>query len=119
MSLAANRSSKITQIIVLYKMGSVPSTEDLKYVLSEAIKARKPVELPFKQADNAQEFAVRVHAGTATTASKWTLVRFDDHGTTTLWTKESNEVPVIQSKIRVDSTHPIDSSSHDSATFHL
>jgi hypothetical protein len=33
-------------------MGAVPTTEDLKYALAEAIRARKAVELPFKHPKN-------------------------------------------------------------------
>jgi hypothetical protein len=109
MSLSSSRTSKITQTIVLFKMGAVPTTEDLKYALAEAIRARKAVELPFKHPENGIVFTVRVTAGTnSVTPPKWTFLLGEEHGNTmVLWTKETNEVLVIQGKIRVDSLHGI------------
>jgi hypothetical protein len=119
MSLSSNRNSKITQTIVLFKMGAVPTTEDLKYALTEAIRAKKSVELPFKHPDNGVVFTVRVAAGTSVTPPKWTFLLGEAHGSKVLWTKETNEVLVIQGKIRVDSLHGIPQGHSAPATFHL
>ncbi len=119
MSLSSSRTSKITQTIVLFKMGAVPTTEDLKYALGEAIRARKAVELPFKHPENGIVFTVRVTAGTSITPPKWTFLLGEEHGNSILWTKETNEVLVIQGKIRVDSLHGIPQRLGSTATFHL
>lgn len=119
MSLSSHRTSKITQTIVLFKMGAVPTTEDLKYALAEAIRARKAVELPFKHPENGIVFTVRVTTGTSVTAPKWTLLLGEEHGSSILWTKETNEVLVIQGKIRVDALHGIPQRQEEPATFHL
>jgi hypothetical protein len=119
MSLSAKRTSKITQTIILFKMGAVPTTEDLKYALAEAIRARKAVELPFKHPENGIVFTVRVTAGTSVTPPKWTFMLGEEHNHMVLWTKETNEVLVIQGKIRVDSLHGIPQRQEAPATFHL
>ncbi len=119
MSLSSNRTAKITQTIVLFKMGAVPTTEDLKFALAEAIRARKAVELPFKHPENGIVFTIRVTAGSSATPPKWTFLLEKKHGNTILWTKETNEVLVIQGKIRVDSMHVIPQGQGAPATFHL
>lgn len=119
MSLSSNRAAKITQTLVLFKMGAVPTTEDLKYALAEAIRARKAVELPFKHPENGIVFTVRVRAGSSVTPPKWTFLLGEEHGKTILWTKETNEVLVIQGKIRVDSLHGIPQRRGEPATFYL
>ena len=119
MSLSSKRASKTTQTIVLFKMGAVPTTEDLKYALAEAVRARKAVELPFKHPENGIVFTVRVSAGSSVTPPKWTFLLEEEHGNTILWTKETNEVLVIQGKIRVDSLHGIPHRQAAPATFYL
>ncbi|CAN5560708.1 hypothetical protein BH11CYA1_BH11CYA1_25770 [soil metagenome] len=100
-------------------MGAVPTTEDLKYALGEAVRTRKAVELPFRHPENGIEFAVRVTAGTSITPPKWTFQLGQEHGSLVLWGKETNEVLVIQGKIRVDSLHGIPQRFGTPATFHL
>lgn len=119
MSLSSNRTARNTQTIVLFKMGAVPTTEDLKYALTEAIKARKSVELPFKHPENGIEYVLRVTAGTSITPPKWTFLLGEEHGSMVLWSKETNEVLVIQGKIRVDSLHGIPHRHGETTPFHL
>lgn len=94
------------------RMSSVPSTEDLKYLLSESKKNGKPVELPFE--NNRALFVIKVQlVGTAQTP-KWTFQRGDGASARVLWTRESAEVMMIQNKIKVESAY--DSGVHDQQT---
>lgn len=119
MSLASKRWGKTTQTIVLFKMGGTPTSEDLRYALAEAARSNKAVELPFRHQETGREFVIRIIAGNATTAPRWTLMIGEQPGARVLWTKESTEVIVVQGQIRVDSLQASKIEPDTSATFHL
>jgi hypothetical protein len=119
MSLASRRWGKTTQTIVLFKMGGTPTSEDLRFALAEAARSNKAVELPFRHAETGQEFVVKITAGNATAGPRWTLMIGEHPDARVLWTKESSEVIVIQSRIRVDSLQVARQDPGPSATFQL
>jgi hypothetical protein len=61
----------------LPKMNSVPSTDDLRYLVSEAKKRLgKPVELPFEHPTNRQTFIVKLVMSVGNRQPpSWTLLR--------------------------------------------
>lgn len=106
MPLYHSLSAKNTPSIRLAKMGSIPTTEDLKYALAEAKKHQKQIELPFKNPDNNLNFAVTVMPGSGVNAPKWEFYREDADGSAyRLWSRESTEVIMIQGKIKIESCY--------------
>ncbi len=88
------------QVTRLMKMNGLPSTEDLRYMLSTAKESRKLVELPFKHA-NGTSFCVKVIPPQAQFGPKWQFGK--DDGSAAMWTRESADVMMIQNKIKIDS----------------
>lgn len=110
MSLSANRSSKTTQTIVLFKMASVPTTEDLRYALARA-SCGKQVELPFRNPDSGIDFKLVVIAGTAHRGPLWSFFRLENESARLLWTKECHEVIIVQGQIRLQSSRAFNSTT--------
>jgi hypothetical protein len=104
MSLSANRSARTTQTIVLFKMASIPTTEDLRYALTRAQSARKQVELPFKHPETGLDFKIKVLAATAHRGPMWTLYKGEGDLAEPLWTKECHEVIIVQGQLRLYAT---------------
>lgn len=108
----------------LAKMGSLPSSEDLKYMLVTAAKEGKPVELPFMNPETDLNFMVKVMAASSPAASpRWTFGRLENGVFKHVWSKESNEVIMIQGKIKVDGAskgeyESVDNYEHSSIKSH-
>jgi GGDEF domain-containing protein len=84
-------------------MNSLPTTDDLRYMLSTAKEHRKMVELPFKNGQYANSFTVRLIPPTGQIGPKWSLHRGEHDSSPAIWTRESSEVMMIQNKIKIDS----------------
>lgn len=104
MSLSANRSARTTQTIVLFKMASVPTTEDLRYALTRAQSAGKQVELPFRHPDTGLHFKIKILAGNAHRGPVWTLYQGEGDLAVPLWSKECHEVIIVQGQLRLYAT---------------
>jgi GGDEF domain-containing protein len=108
----------------LAKMGSLPSSEDLKYMLATAAKEGKQVELPFMNPETDLNFMVKVIAASSPVASpRWTFGRLENGVFKHVWSKESNEVIMIQGKIKVDGAskgeyESVDNYEHSSIKAH-
>jgi len=108
----------------LAKMGSLPSSEDLKYMLATAAKEGKQVELPFMNPETDLNFMVKVIAASSPVASpRWTFGRLENGVFKHVWSKESNEVIMIQGKIKVDGAskgefESVDNYEHSSIKSH-
>lgn len=109
MSLSANRSSKTTQTIILFKMASVPTTEDLRYALARAVSCGKQVELPFRNPNSGLDFKLRVIGGTAHRGPLWSFFSGEGESAKLLWTKECHEVIIVQGQIRLQSSRAFNS----------
>lgn len=101
MSLSANKSARTTQTLILFKMASIPTTEDLRYALSRACGAGKSVELPFRNPETGIDFRIRVIAGTPHRGPMWTMYQDGESGSSQLWNKECHEVIIIQGQLRL------------------
>lgn len=87
----------------LAKMGTLPSSEDLKYMLATASKDGKQVELPFMNPETDCNFMIKViPASSPVSNPRWTFGRLENGVFKQVWSKESNEVIMIQGKIKVD-----------------
>jgi hypothetical protein len=104
MSLRANQSARTTQTIVLFKMASIPTTEDLRYALTRAQSARKQVELPFRHPDTGLDFKIKVLAATTHRGPMWTLYKGEGDLAEQLWSKECCEVIIVQGQVRLYAT---------------
>ena len=92
--------------IRLAKMGTLPSSEDLKYMLSTADKEGKQVELPFMNPETDCNFMVKViPAAPPAVNPRWSFGRFENGTYHHIWSRESAEVIMIQGKIKVDGAH--------------
>ena len=89
----------------LRQITTTPSTEDLRYVLATATQHKKPAELPFKNLYNGLTFMVRVVPATGQIAPRWTFERCEANGPVHLWTRETNEVIMIQGKIKIEANY--------------
>jgi GGDEF domain-containing protein len=98
MSLLNSMGSHSSPVIRLLLLESLPTTEDLKYMIATSQKSQKPIQLPFKRERDAPTFVV-----TYKYPNRWTFERGDGIAATTLWTKESSDVMVVQNKIKGDS----------------
>lgn len=109
MPLFESLTNKNAMAIKLAKMGSIPSSEDLKYALAEAKKALKMVELPFKNPNNNYSFMVTVHPPAGVNPPRWIFHREERDGRwVKLWSRETNEVIMIQGKIKIESCYVTD-----------
>lgn len=95
--------------IRMSRMSSVPTTEDLKYILGETKKHAKPVELPFE--NNKSLFVIKVTLTGQTQTPRWTFQKGDGDSAKVLWTRDSTEVLMIQNKVKTESAY--DSGSYD------
>lgn len=122
MSLSNSLTPSSAQTIKLLKMNSLPTTDDLRYMLSQAKEHRKMVELPFKNGQYANTFMVRLVPPTGQIGPKWSLHRGEGDSAPTIWTRESSEVMMIQNKIKIDSMsasvgHDAENIAHQSQSF--
>lgn len=109
MPLFESLTNKNALAIKLAKMGSIPSSEDLKYALAEAKKALKMVELPFKNPNNNYSFMVTVYPPAGVNPPRWIFHREERDGRwVRLWSRETNEVIMIQGKIKIESCYVAD-----------
>lgn len=86
-------------------MNALPSTEDLRYMLTTAKESKKVVELPFKYS-NGLSFIIKVVPPQAQFGPKWSFCRGED-GTAAVWTRESADVMMIQNKMKIDAISTI------------
>lgn len=105
MALSQSFKATQTQSIKLAEMNAVPNTEDLRYMLTEATMQRKPVILPFKNPANGLGFVVKVSPAIGEGGPRWTFERVNGDAPSTLWTRESREVAMIQGKLAIDSIY--------------
>lgn len=96
-----------SQFARLPKMTSVPTTDDLRYLVSEAKKRLgKPVELPFEHPQNHQFFIIKlVMAVGNRVPPAWTLQRGDGAGAKVIWNRSGEDVMIIQNKIKIDAQY--------------
>jgi len=90
--------SQSSPTVRLLLLEALPTTEDLRYMLTTGRKSQKPIQLPFKREREAPTFVV-----TFTHPNRWSFEKGDGAGGRTIWTKESIDVMVIQNKIKTDS----------------
>lgn len=107
MALFDTFNSKIAGNLRLAKMISVPSTEDLKYALSEAGRTQKPVELPFVNPLNsgAINFLIAASAAQGVMPPRWSFYRMEGETLVHLWSRQTAEVIMIQGRIKVESLY--------------
>jgi GGDEF domain-containing protein len=101
MSLHNRISSQASQAVRLLKLDALPTTEDLRFLVSEARRLKRPVEVPFKRDRTTPEFVIRVTLPTGQGSPTWTFYRSEGGGL--LWNKDSGDVMVIQNKMKMDS----------------
>jgi hypothetical protein len=95
----------------LPKMNSVPTTDDLRYAISEAQKrVGKTIELPFEHPNNHQLFIVKLLLSVGNKVPpSWTLQRGDGPSAIRLWNRAAEDCLMIQNKIKIDSQQvPVD-----------
>lgn len=107
MALFDTFNSKVAGNLRLAKMISVPSTEDLKYALSEAERTQKPVELPFVNPLNsgAINFLIAASAAQGVLPPRWSFYRMEGETLVHLWSRQTTEVIMIQGRIKVESLY--------------
>jgi GGDEF domain-containing protein len=105
MGLSKSFGSQAVNSVKLGKLHALPSTEDLLFVLATATQNKKMAELPCKNPHNNIDYTIKVVPATLQKAPRWTFERHTDQGTTVLWTRETNEVIMIQGKIKIDSNY--------------
>ncbi|HEY9788167.1 MAG TPA: hypothetical protein V6D17_22455 [Candidatus Obscuribacterales bacterium] len=105
MALSKFFTSGSAPLIRLSQMNYVPTTEDLNFALTIAKKHRKTVELPFKHPNNGLSFAVKVSPPQAETKPIWVFVRGNEAEEQELWTRETNEIIMVQGKIKIESQY--------------
>jgi len=98
MSLSNSLRSTGSQPVTLMALSSIPTTEDLRYLMATAKKSMKPVSLPFKKDAEGPTFVINFAP-----PNRWTFTRMDQGGLTQVWVKESIDVLMIQNKVKIDS----------------
>ena len=100
-------SLSTSQIHRLPKMNSVPTTDDLKYAISEGQKRiGKTIELPFEHPNNHQFFVVKLNLSVGNkNPPSWTLQRGDGPNAIRLWNRGSEDVLMVQNKIKIDAQY--------------
>ena len=111
MSLSNSLHQKSVQNVKLMKMNSIPTTEDLRYMLVTATKEKKPVELPFKQPSNGLTFTIKLVPPFGQNPPRWSLIRGEYDGGDVIFTRDSTEVMMIQNKIKIDSINAASSTA--------
>lgn len=111
MPLADAFNSRQSGTLTLNKMNSVPTTEDLKYALTEASRPAqgniRVVELPFVNPLNqgGTVFMVTVSPASGVIPPRWTFYRLEGDSKVKLWTRETSEIIMIQGRIKVESLY--------------
>ncbi len=111
MPLADAFNSRQSGTLTLNKMNSVPTTEDLKYALTEASRPAqgniRVVELPFVNPLNqgGTVFMVTVSPASGVIPPRWTFYRLEGDSKVRLWTRETSEIIMIQGRIKVESLY--------------
>lgn len=100
-------SLSTTQIHRLPKMNSVPTTDDLRYAIAEGQKRiGKTIELPFEHPNNHQFFVVKLNLSVGNkNPPSWTLQRGDGPNAIRLWNRGSEDVLMVQNKIKIDAQY--------------
>ncbi len=100
-------SLSTSQIHRLPKMNSVPTTDDLRYAMSEGQKRiGKTIELPFEHPNNHQFFIVKLNLSVGNkNPPSWTLQRGDGPNAIRLWNRGSEDVLMVQNKIKIDAQY--------------
>src|ERR1700722_12071454 len=97
MSLSNSLRNTAAQTVRLLQLNAVPTTEDLRYIMTTAKQSLKTVALPFKRDPEGPLFVIKF-----TLPNKWTFEKFDG---TQIWTKESIDVLMVQNKVKIDATN--------------
>jgi len=105
MGLSKSFGSQAQTTVKLGKLHTVPTTEDLLFVLATATQNKKTAELPFRNPNNNANFTVKVAPATTRSAPRWTFERNSESGAVLLWARETNEVIMIQGKIKIESNY--------------
>ncbi|MBS1990400.1 MAG: hypothetical protein JSS83_07775 [Cyanobacteria bacterium SZAS LIN-3] len=105
MALSERQKSNAVATVRLMQTTTVPTTEELLYMLGIAKKNGKPVELRFKNPYNNITFMVRVSPGTIQFPPRWDFHRCEAGQTIFLWTRQTNEVIMVQGKIKIESNY--------------
>lgn len=100
--LSRSLSRTAPKSVQLLWMNSVPTTEDLRYVLATADRSQKPAELPFSNGYTNTIFVIKVVPAREKGGPVWSLSRADNGIVTNLWSKETYEVVAVQSKMKLD-----------------
>jgi GGDEF domain-containing protein len=95
MSLSNSLRSTAAQTVRLLQLSAIPTTEDLKYIITTAKQSAKTVALPFKRDADSPLLVIKF-----TLPNKWVFERNDG---SVIWTKESIDVLMIQNKVKIDS----------------
>ncbi|MBS1956174.1 MAG: diguanylate cyclase [Cyanobacteria bacterium SZAS-4] len=100
-------SLSTTQVHRLPKMNSVPTTDDLRYAIAEGQKRiGKTIELPFEHPNNHQFFVVKLNLSVGNkNPPSWTLQRGDGPNAIRLWNRGSEDVLMVQNKIKIDAQY--------------
>jgi len=100
-------SLSTSQIYRLPKMNSVPTTDDLRYALAEGQKRiGKTIELPFEHPNNHQFFVVKLNLSIGNkNPPSWSLQRGDGPNAIRLWNRGSEDVLMVQNKIKIDAQY--------------
>lgn len=100
-------SLSTSQIFRLPKMNSVPTTDDLRYAIAEGQKRiGKTIELPFEHPSNHQMFVVKLVLSVGNkNPPAWTLMRGDGPNASRLWNRNSEDVLMVQNKIKIDTQY--------------
>lgn len=100
-------SLSTSQVFRLPKMNSVPTTDDLRYAIAEGQKRiGKTIELPFEHPSNHQMFVVKLVLSVGNkNPPAWTLMRGDGPNAARLWNRNSEDVLMVQNKIKIDTQY--------------
>ncbi|MBI2809608.1 MAG: diguanylate cyclase [Candidatus Melainabacteria bacterium] len=100
-------SLSTSQVHRLPKMNSVPTTDDLRYAIAEGQKRiGKTIELPFEHPNNHQFFVVKLNLSVGNkNPPSWSLQRGDGPNAIRLWNRGSEDVLMVQNKIKIDAQY--------------
>jgi len=94
MSLSNSLRNTAAQTVRLLQLSAIPTTEDLRYIMTTAKQTGKSVALPFKRDPESPILVVKF-----TLPNKWAFERNDGSN---IWTKESLDVLMVQNKVKID-----------------
>ncbi len=96
MSLSNSLRPSGAQALRLLQLSSIPTTEDLRYLMGEAKKAMRPVIMPFRKDQDGQSFSIQF-----TLPNLWEFYKVEASGPVQVWVKESLDVLMVQNKVKI------------------